>query len=82
MMKNNQIWMNIVAKAWADEDYKARLLNDPSTVLTQEGMTLPEGKSVKIVEATADETLFVLPKPMDSIHSEDLEERLAAIMIF
>lgn len=43
-------------------------------------MTLPEGKPVKIVEATAGETLFVLPKPMDSIQSEDLEERLAAFI--
>ena len=36
MKKNNQIWMNIVAQAWADEDYKARLLNDPAVVLTQQ----------------------------------------------
>ena len=78
----SQIWIRVVAKAWADEDYKARLLSDPAAVLTEEGIALPEGKSVRIVEATANETVLILPEQTEGAQSEGLEERLAAAMYF
>jgi hypothetical protein len=71
-------WAKIVAKAWADDDYKQRLLDDPASVLKDEGVELPEGMAIKAVEATDKQAWFVLPpKPTDSSITVDTE-RIAA----
>ncbi len=43
-------WARVVAKAWADEEYKRRLLTDPRAVAAEAGVPLPEGLTVKVVE--------------------------------
>ena len=71
-------WAKIVAKAWADEDYKKRLMDDPASVLSDEGMELPEGVKINVVEATDKQAWMVLPpKPADG-KIEEGESRLAA----
>ena len=40
----------IIAKAWADETFKQRLLADASAVLKEEGVAMPAGLTVKAVE--------------------------------
>ncbi|MDP2846740.1 MAG: NHLP leader peptide family RiPP precursor [Humidesulfovibrio sp.] len=82
MNQNEQqkLWAKIVAKAWADEDYKQRLLDEPAAVLRAEGLTVPEGVEINVVEATAKKVWLVLP--MQSGEGAVVgEERLAAIMI-
>ena len=74
-------WAVCVAKAWADEDYKQRLLSDSVAVLKEEGVDVPEGMDVKVVENTKDLIHIVLPLAPDSEEGaiEDVEERLAAM---
>lgn len=72
-----KLWMKIVAKAWADEGYKARLLADPASVFKAEGLEVPSGIELKVVEAKANQAVFVLPKPGEA-EIVDGEERLAA----
>ncbi len=50
-----------VARAWRDEAYKAKLLSDPHAALKEEGITIPDEVSLKVVEEK-DETMLVLPK--------------------
>jgi len=70
----------IVAKAWADDDYKQRFISDPATVLRAEGADVPEGVTFKVIEAQENENWIVLPpKPADTDMLEG-EERLAAGM--
>lgn len=70
-------WAKIVAKAWADEDYKQRLLTDPAAILKEEGVSVPESMEFKCVEMTKSQAWLVLPpKPDNTI--EQGEERLAA----
>lgn len=71
-------WTKIIAKAWADDEYKVRLLADSASVLAQEGIILPEGATVKVVEAVENETVFVLPAKPEGEAPEDVEERIAA----
>ncbi|OEU65344.1 MAG: hypothetical protein BA863_15685 [Desulfovibrio sp. S3730MH75] len=72
-------WAKIVAKAWADEDYKQRLLANPANVIKDEGMEIPEGVEIKCVEATETQTWIVLPpKPSSTGAAARGEERLAA----
>jgi nitrile hydratase len=70
-------WAKIVAKAWADEDYKQRLLDDPKAVLAAEGIELPD-IDIKVVEATEKQAWMVLPpKPADG-EIEQEQERISA----
>jgi hypothetical protein len=76
-----KVWAKIVAKAWADEDYKQRLLSDPSAVLKAEGVDVPEGLEFKCVEASPAQAWLVLPPKPDGIGDviAATEERLAAM---
>lgn len=66
----------IIAKAWADEDFKRRLIADPAAVLRAENMCVPEGVTLKVVENTETISHIVLPaKPSDVAGSERLDER-------
>jgi hypothetical protein len=56
-------WVKIVAMAWADEGYKARLLANPVAVLAEEGLEIPAGVAVKILENTGTQIHLVLPAP-------------------
>ncbi len=47
-----RVYSRIVAKAWADEAFKQRLLADPKATLVAEGLTFPEGDEVRVVEPT------------------------------
>ncbi|WP_044562442.1 NHLP leader peptide family RiPP precursor [Azospirillum sp. B4] len=62
----------IIAKAWADDTYKAHLLADPAAVLTAEGVALPAGVTFKVVEDTAGVQTLVLPAKPTELSDEDL----------
>lgn len=51
----------IAARAQDDDAYRQQLLDDPATVLSDEGLTIPEGVNVVVHENTADEIHLVLP---------------------
>ena len=72
-------WAKIVAKAWADDDYKKRLIDDPASVLAEEGMEVPEGVKLDVVEATDKEAWMVLPPKPEEGKIEESVERLAAV---
>ena len=74
-------WAKIVAQAWADADYKARLLADPVAVLKEAGLDLPAGVDLRVVENTANVAHFVLPAPPIGAHGTELEERVSALSI-
>ena len=50
-----------IARAWADGDYKARLVSDPHAALAEAGVEVPAGLTVKVVENTAETQHLVLP---------------------
>jgi Nitrile hydratase, alpha chain len=51
----------VVARAWADPAYKAKLLSDPHSALAEAGVDVPAGIRLKVVEDTADTRHVVLP---------------------
>ena len=68
----------IVAKAWSDPAYKARLLADATSVLKEEGIDYGSGVEVKIVENTDSIRYITLPRPPgESELSEEQLERVA-----
>ena len=77
----------IVAKAWADEGFKNKLLADPKAVLKENGIEFPENTKLNILEGKEGEINLILP-PTPSApeqHSPSAEEwgvRIAAFACF
>jgi len=64
----------IVAKAWADDGFKAALLADAPRALAGEGVALPEGLTLRVVENTATDVTFVLPpRPSGALPDDALD---------
>ena len=65
----------VVAKAWADEEFKQRLLADPAAVLQAEGITVPPGVELRAVENT-DKVMYLMlpPKPSAELSDEQLDQ--------
>jgi Nitrile hydratase, alpha chain len=63
---------HVLIKALQDEAFKRRLVADPRAVLQEEGVPLPEGKTVRVVEDTPQSVHVILPrKPAAEELSED-----------
>jgi hypothetical protein len=43
-------WGQIVARAWAEDDFKQRLLADPAAILREYDLTPPAGVRVEVLE--------------------------------
>jgi hypothetical protein len=56
----------IITKCWSDAAFKAKLLVDPAAVLQAEGLPVPAGMRIKVVEDTPQRVHWVLPaRPTD-----------------
>ncbi len=77
-MEEHKEYAKIIAQAWVDEEFKKRLLVDPATVLKENGIEIPEGMTVKVVEKKENEIHIPLPaKPANLEGSvEELQERM------
>jgi hypothetical protein len=49
--ESQQKWSDLVKRARTDERLKQQLLEDPTPVLLREGIDIPEGAQVRVVEA-------------------------------
>lgn len=60
-------YQQIVAKAWANDVYRQRLLRDPKGTLRSEGVELADDVEIKVLQDTPKLVHFVLPmKPEGS----------------
>ncbi len=72
-------YAKIIAQAWVDEEFKKRLLDNPAAVLRQNGIEIPEGMTVKVMEKKENEIYIPLPpKPKVMVGVEELMERVQA----
>ena len=69
----------VVAQAWRDLAFKQRLLADPVTVLREQGIDVPAGLQVRVVENTGQQVHLVLPaKPGEELSDDELDRVAAA----
>ncbi len=61
----------VIAKAWADDAFKAALLANPNETLAAEGIAVPAGLKLKVVENTDDAFHLVLPAPPSDALSDE-----------
>jgi hypothetical protein len=72
-ISQEQVWGQIVARAWSDEDFKQRLLSDPRDVLTEYGLEMPDGAALRVVQDTPEVHHLVLPvSPEGDLADEEL----------
>jgi len=65
----------LIAKAWADEEFKSALLTDPRAALRAQGIEIPEGVTLNVVENTDNVINLVLPKaPEMALVEESLDQ--------
>ena len=64
----------IIAKCWADDAFKAKLLADPAATLKAEGAEVPAGLTVKAVENTDQVFHLVIPAKPTDLSDEDLDK--------
>jgi hypothetical protein len=66
MNDQSKQYQQIIAKCWADEAFKQRLLDDPAGTLKAEGIEVAEGVRVQVVEDAAQVHTLVIPaRPTD-----------------
>lgn len=63
----------IIAKAWSDAEFKARLLANPAETLQAEGVEVPAGVKVNAVENTNEQFFLVIPNKPDELSDEQLD---------
>ena len=54
-------WRAVVTKAWGDDSFKKKLIDDPNGVLAASGVDVPAGVNVVVVENEPDRVHLVLP---------------------
>ena len=69
----NQKMSQILAKCWSDAAFKASLLADPVAVLKAQGVEVPAGVQVRVVEDTDQVVHWVLPAKPGALSDADLE---------
>jgi len=62
MIEMEDLMGKIVAKCWEDEAFKKQLMADPAKILKAEGLKIPEGISITVLQEKENEILFVIPK--------------------
>ena len=61
----------LIAKAWQDDAFKQALLNNPRATIENEGIEVPEGMEVVVVEQTENRIVLVLPPAPEGDLSEE-----------
>jgi len=72
MTDSNSLYQQIISKCLADAAFKQQFIADPVAAIKAEGLTLPDGVKVNVVENTATEITFVIPAPLSDVSDEAL----------
>ena len=73
----------VIARAWEDEQFKARLLKDARSVVEElSGEKLPKDMKISVFQESATSVCLVLPKnPDEELAEEDLERVVGGIKL-
>lgn len=73
-------WSQAVAKAWADKNFKEKLLKNPTQALKEMGVEIPAGRQVQVHESTDKIVHLVLPaKPHEELSEKELQSLAAGV---
>ena len=68
-------YAEVIAKAWSDEGFKKKLLENPNETLKEFGVPIPEGVTFHIHENGSGTCHLILPKkPEGELSDEELKK--------
>ena len=74
MTENDTLSAKIIAKTWHDPAFKAELIANPGATLRAEGIDVPNGMALTVLENTDKQFHLVLPPaPNDKLSDEELD---------
>ncbi len=71
----------LIARALSDEALKAKLIEDPLNVFKAEGIDVPAGLEIKVLENTDKVFHLVLPAQPSELSDEDLDQVAGGIVV-
>jgi hypothetical protein len=71
----------LIARCWADEGFKQKVLADPAATLRAEGLELPAGVSYEAHENTDKVAHLVIPAKPTDLSDEDLDHVAGGIIL-
>jgi Nitrile hydratase, alpha chain len=70
----HELEAKLVARAWADKDFRERLRADPHAVLAEEtGVSVPESIEIEVLEETPEKGYLVIPLNRVAIADDKLD---------
>jgi len=63
----------IIARCWEDEEFKKRLIADPAKILDAEGVSVPDGVSIRVVEDTEQIRTLIIPSAPSHLDDDQLK---------
>ena len=76
--KRSAAYGKVVARAWHDPAFKAKLMADPGSALKEAGLPVPQGVTVTVVENTEKHFHLVLPREPEGELSDEALDKVAA----
>jgi hypothetical protein len=78
---SQSVLSRVIARCWTDPAFKARLLADPVAVLREDGVEVPDGLQVKVLENTQAVQHWVLPSPPRDVSDAELAQAAGGVMV-
>jgi hypothetical protein len=64
---NLTIWKGVVTKAWKDQEFRERLMQDPGSVLAEHGFKGQKGREYRVVADSRTTKHLILPESARSV---------------
>jgi hypothetical protein len=82
MIEQTKQYQQLIAKCWADEAFKQKLLANPAAALKAEGIHIPDGVTVHVLQNTHECLNLVIPYRPQEIDDADLANVAAGSIEF
>ena len=76
MTEQKDALAQLFAACWKDEALKARFMSDPKSVLKDDGLEVPDGMDVKVVE-NADDCVYITLPPAPRRNADLSDDELS-----
>jgi hypothetical protein len=72
--EQNKKISQLIAKCWTDEGFKRKVLTDAAATLKAEGLELPAGVNIKVLENTDKVFHLIIPAKPTELSDQELDQ--------
>ena len=74
-VSNLAAWDRCVVRAWKDEEFRQKLIDNPNATLAEMGFSVPKGVQFVVVDNTHERRHLVLPAPSGDVSVKEPSTR-------